>query len=244
VAFLTFEAKHLSNPMSTTDMNGLGKLVVGVAFSGLLLGGCVSKVTEKDQFSGYLTNYDGLTETTSASGEPVLRWVAPGFKPGNYSTVVFKQLDLYPAPGPNDRVNMKTIEQLQSYMSSNAKSVLSQRFRVVSSQQQAPAGQPTLIMHAAITGVSAANEGMHWYEVVPVAAVVGAASAASGHRDQNTILYVEADMVDAATGQPQVKVVRKIFGKNLSNSSQSITADDFKAALKTLNSDMAVFINK
>lgn len=224
-------------------MNGLGKLVVGVAFSGLLLGGCVSKVTEKEQFSGYLTNYDGLQETKSPSGQDTLRWIAPGFQAGNYSTVVFNKLDLYPAPSPNDRVNMQTLDQLQSYMTSNAKSVLSQRFRVVSSLQQA-AGQPTLIMHAAITGVSAANEGMHWYEVVPVAAVVGAATAATGHRDQNTILYLEADFVDAATGMPQVKVVRKIFGKNLSNDKQSITAEDFKAALATLNSDMSVMLSK
>ncbi|MDB6145880.1 MAG: hypothetical protein JWP80_4924 [Pseudomonas sp.] len=225
-------------------MNGLGKLVVGVAFSGLLLGGCVSKVTEKAQFSGYLTNYDGLQETKSPSGQDTLRWIAPGFQAGNYTTVVFKQLDLYPAPSPTDRVNMKTLEQLQSYMTSNAKSVLSQRYRVVSSMQQAPAGQPTLIMHAAITGVSAANEGMHWYEVVPVAAVVGAATAATGHRDQNTILYLEADFIDAATGMPQVKVVRKIFGKNLSNDKQAITTEDFKAALATLNSDMSVMLNK
>lgn len=225
-------------------MNGLGKLVVGVAFSGLLLGGCVSKVTEKEQFSGYLSNYAGLQETTSPSGQPTLRWVAPGFKPGNYSTVVFKQLDIYPAPSPNDRVNLKTIEQLRSYMSSDAKSTLSQRYRVVSSLQQAPAGQPTLILNAAITGVSAANEGMQWYEVLPVTAVVGAATAAAGHRDQNTILYVEANLVDAATGQPQVKVVRKIFGKNLSNASQAVTADDFKVALKTLNSDLAAFLAK
>lgn len=224
-------------------MNGLSKWVVGVALGGLLLGGCTSKVTEKDQYSGYLGNYDGLAETTSASGEPVLRWVASDFKPGNYSTVVFKQLDVYPTPSPNDKANAKTIEQLQAYMSSDAKATLSQRYKVVSSQQQAP-GSGTLILHAAITGVSSATEGMQWYEVLPITAVVGAASAASGHRDQNTFLYVEANLVDASTGQTKVKVVRKMFGKNLDNSSQTVTANDFKVALKTLNSDLSAFINK
>ena len=77
-------------------MKASRKLLVGIALSSLLLGGCVSKVTEKEQFSGFLPNYDGLQETTSSSGKEVLRWVAPDFKPGAYSTVVFNELELYP----------------------------------------------------------------------------------------------------------------------------------------------------
>jgi hypothetical protein len=223
-------------------MNVLGKWVAGAVVSSFVLGGCVSEVTEQEKFSGYLTSYSGLQQTKSASGQETLRWVAPGFQPGNYNNVVFKQLDLYPTPSPTDRVNMKTINELQAYMTSNAKSALSQRYRVVSSLQQAPAGEPTLIMHAAITGVSASNEGMHWYEIIPISAVVGATMAATGHRDQNTELYIEADLVDAQTGMPQVKVVRKIFGKTLSNSSQTITTEDFKAAINALTSDMSAFL--
>jgi len=83
---------------------------------------------------------------------------------------------------------------------------------------------------------------MHWYEVIPVAAVVGAASAASGHRDQNTELYIEAELVDATTGAPQVKVVRKVFGGTLKNEQQEITANDFKAAIAGLTSDMSAFL--
>ncbi|WP_219061305.1 DUF3313 domain-containing protein [Pseudomonas sp. UMAB-08] len=223
-------------------MKASRKWLVGIALSSLLLGGCVSKVTEKEQFSGFLPNYDGLQETTSSSGKEVLRWVAPDFKPGAYSTVVFNELELYPAPKPTDRVDMKTLRQIQAYASSSAKGVLSQRYRVVNSLQAVPPGSRTLIMHAAITGVTASNEGMQWYEVVPVAAVVGAASAASGHRDQNSELYIEASFVDAATGSPVVKVVRKVFGKTLKNESQAITVDDFKAAIDGLAGDMRAFI--
>ena len=95
-----------------------------------------------------------------------------------------------------------------------------------------------LILRAAITGVSASNEGMKWYEVVPVAAVVGTVSAATGVRDQNTELYIEADLIDAATGLPVGKVVRKVFGKTLENDSQAISANDFKAAIKDVTNDM------
>jgi hypothetical protein len=213
-------------------------VLASVVFSSLLLAGCVSKVTEQNQFSGFLPSYEGLQEVTTPSGATVLRWMAPGFKPNAYDTVVFKQLELFPAPKPTDRVDLKTLQDLQSFASLSAKNVLSQKFLVVPTLKAAPAGSRTLVMRVAITGVSASTEGMKWYEVVPVAAVIGGVSAAAGVRDQNTELFLEADMVDAATGLPVMKVVRKVFGKTLDNDSQAIKADDFKAAIKGVTDDM------
>lgn len=223
-------------------MNMPRKVFAGVVLSSLLLAGCVSKVTEQSQFSGFLPSYDGLQEVTTPSGAKVLRWMAPGFTPSAYNTVVFNQLALYPAPQPTDRVNLQTLQELQAYTSLSAKNVLSQKFMVVPDLKAAPAGSRTLIMHVAITGVSASNEGMKWYEVVPVAAVVGSVSAATGHRDQNTELYLEADIIDASSGLPVVKVVRKVFGEVLENDSQEITANDFKAAIKGVTDDMSLLL--
>ena len=223
-------------------MNMSRKLFVGIALSSLLLAGCVSKVTEQSQYSGFLPSYDGLQEVTTPSGQKAMRWMAPGFTPGAYNTVVFNQLEMYPAPKPNERVNLQTLQSLQEFASSSVKSTLAQRYKVVPTLQAAPAGARTLIMRAAITGVSASTEGMHWYEVVPIAAVVGGVSAATGHRDQNTELYVEAYFVDATSGLPVMKVVRKVFGKTLENNSQAITANDFKAAIKGVTDDMSALL--
>ncbi|MDO8697854.1 MAG: DUF3313 domain-containing protein [Pseudomonas sp.] len=223
-------------------MNMTRNLFAGVVLSSLLLAGCVSKVTEQSQYSGFLPSYDGLQEVTTPSGAKAMRWMAPGFTPGAYNTVVFKQLELYPAPAPTDRVDLNTLQELQSYTSLSARNVLSQKFLVVPDLKAAPAGSRTLIMRVAITGVSASNEGMKWYEVVPVAAVIGGVSAATGHRDQNTELYLEADIVDARSGLPVVKVVRKVFGEVLKNDSQPITANDFKAAIKGVTDDMSILI--
>lgn len=88
------------------------KLLVGVALSSLLLTGCVSKVTEQSQYSGFLPHYDGLQEVTTPSGQKAMRWVAPGFTPAAYSTLVFNQLELYPAPKPDERVNLQTLQNL------------------------------------------------------------------------------------------------------------------------------------
>jgi hypothetical protein len=223
-------------------MNLSRKLFVGAAMAGLLLGGCTSKVTEKEQYSGYLSNYNNLQEVTTPSGGTAMRWVSPSWNPNAYDTVVFNKLELYPSPKPNERVNQQTLDDIQSYMTSKAKSTLGQKYRVVSSAGSAPKGSKPLIMRAAITGVSASNEGMKWYEVVPVAAVVGATQAATGHRDQDTNLFIEAEFIDAKTNQTVAKVVRKVFGTQLSNESQKVTAKDFKEAIDKLTSDLQTFI--
>ena len=219
-------------------MNLSRKLFVGAAFSSLLLAGCTSQITKEDQYSGFLPNYDGLQEVTTPSGDKAMRWAAPGFNPNAYNTMVFNKLEMYPAPSPDERVNMQTLETLQAFTTTSVKNTLSHKYKVVPNLQSAPAGARTLIMHAAITGVNAANEGMKWYEVVPIAAVIGATTAVTGHRDQNTELFIEADLVDAATGLPVAKTVRKVFGKTLENDSQAITADDFKEAIGKVTLDL------
>ncbi|SEN20797.1 Protein of unknown function [Pseudomonas sp. ok272] len=218
------------------------KLIFGAALTSLLLGGCTSKVTERSQYSGFLPNYNNMQQVTTTSGETAMRWVSPAWNANAYDTVVFNTLELYPAPKPDERVNRQTLDELQRYMTTQAKSTLSNKYRVVSTRQAAPAGAKVLLMRAAITGVSASNEGMKWYEVIPVAAVIGGVSAASGHRDQDTELFIEAELIDAQTNQTVVRVVRKLFGKILDNASQPITANDFKEAINKLNTDLSTFV--
>jgi hypothetical protein len=218
------------------------KMLIGAALASLLLGACTSKVTERAQYSGFLPNYNNLQEVTTTSGEKAMRWVSPSWNPNAYDTVVFSRLELYPAPRPDERVNRQTLEDIQNYMTSKTQGILGQKYRVVKNLQSAPRGAKTLILRAAITGVNAENEGMKWYEVVPVAAVVGGVSAATGHRDQDTTLFIEAELIDASNQQTVAKVVRKVFGAQLSNASQKITAKDFKVAIDKVGSDMQAFI--
>lgn len=223
-------------------MNIASKWLVCVVLSSLFMVGCTSKVTEKDQFSGFLPSYDGLQTVKSSTGHPVLRWVASDFKPSNYDTVVFDRLQWYPAPKPNERVNMQTLQQIQASASDSVNTVLAQRYQVVRNVQAVPSGARAMIMRTAITGVSASDEGMRWYEVVPIAAVVGTTQALTGHRTQDTELYVEAELVDAASGKPQARAVRKIFGTTLRNDSQEITANDFKATIRDTMRDLEAFL--
>lgn len=223
-------------------MNLSRNLFIGAALTGVLLSGCTSKVTEKEQYSGYLSSYNNLQEVETPSGGTAMRWVSPSWNPNAYDTVAFNKLELYPAPKPNERVNQQTLADIQNYMTSKAKATLGTKYRIVSNTAAAPAGSKTLVMRAAITGVSASNAGMKWYEVVPIAAVVGATQAATGHRDQDTELYIEAEFIDAKTNQTVARVVRKVFGTTLENESQKVTAKDFKVAIDKLTSDFQAFI--
>ena len=223
-------------------MNLSRNLLVSAAMASVFLSGCTSKVTDKEQYSGYLSSYNNLKEVETPSGGTALRWVNPSWNPNAYDTAAFSKLELYPAPKPNEQVNKQTLLDIQNYMTTKAKATLGTKYQVVSNTAAAPAGSRTVILRAAITGVSASNEGMKWYEVVPIAAVVGATQAATGHRDQNTELYIEAEFVDAKTNQTMGRVVRKVFGTNLENQSQKVTAKDFKVAIDKLNSDLLMFI--
>ena len=219
-------------------MNMSRQLLTGIALSTLLLAGCTSQVTQQDQFSGFLPNYDGLQEVTTPSGAKAMRSKAAGFNPRAYDTVVFKGLQQYPAPKPDERVNMQTLQQIQSYANSSVKNALSEHFKVVSSVGAAPKGSRVLILNAAMTGVSAANEGMQWYNVIPLSAVVSGVQVATGTRDQNTQLFIESVLIDAASGLPVAKAVRKVFGKQLDNDKEAITADDFKESIRGVASDL------
>ncbi|CAI8714006.1 DUF3313 domain-containing protein [Pseudomonas sp. IT-P4] len=219
------------------------KLFVGVALTYLLLSGCTSQVTEREQYSGFLSNYNNLQEVTTATGEKAMRWVSPSWNPNAYDTIAFRTLEFYPSPKPNEQVNQQTLADLQDFMSRKAKIVLGQKYQRVSNAAAAPARSRPLILRAAITGVSASNEGMKWYEVLPIAAVVGATQAATGHRDQDTNLFIEAEFIDARTNQTMAKVVRKVFGNPLENESQKITTKDFKDAIEKLNTDLWTFIH-
>ncbi len=203
----------------------------------LALTGCASKTTTPEQFSGFLKDYSGLQEATTASGKTELRWISPDYKGTNYDNVVYNPVTYYPVPKPTTQVGEKALSDILTYTNTELKQSISERKPLATK-----AGPRSLIFRGAITAVDSSKEGLQFYEVVPIAAVVGATQAATGHSTQDTELFIEADFVDAATGAPVVKVVRKVFGESLRNSSQPVTANDFRAAITGLTNDLHALI--
>ena len=217
-------------------------LITVVLVGSLALAGCTSKYADSKQYSGYLSDYSKLQEAKTVSGQPVLRWVDPNFKVQNYRNVVVRDVQFYPAPKPSDQVNTQALETLYQYTNTQIKKALAKRFNLVELKSGASIdGGQTLIFRGAITGVSTQTQGLKPYEVIPIALVAAAAMTAAGERDQNSELFLEGEFLDARTGQPVLQVVRKGFGKTLSDDKQQVTLETLKGVIDSVVSDIERF---
>ncbi|MNF55862.1 hypothetical protein D3C84_373360 [compost metagenome] len=203
----------------------------------MLLNGCTSKTVDQTQYSGFLPSYDGLESIETASGQKALRWVDPAFNIANYDKLIFQPLRFYPTPQTTDRIGQQTYDDLLKYANTRVGQALSSRFQLVGFST----GPRTLEFRGAITGVSANTEGLKPYEVIPVALVVAGAMTAAGERDQNTELFLEGELIDTSTGKPVLRVVRKGFGKTLSNDRQAVSFADLKPVIDELTTDVLKF---
>lgn len=203
----------------------------------MLLNGCTSKTVSQEQYSGFLPSYDGLETVKTASGQKALRWVDPTFNVANYDKLVFQPLRFYPTPQTTDRIGQETYDELLKYANMRLGEALSSRFQLVGFSS----GPRTLEFRGAITGVSANTEGLKPYEVIPIALVLAGTMAATGERDQDTELYLEGELIDTSTGKAVLRVVRKGFGKTLSNDHQAVQFADLKPVVDELTTDVLKF---
>ena len=204
--------------------------------AGLLVTGCASKLTQSSQYSGFLADYSQLQETTSASGAPVMRWVAPDYRNDKFVSVYVEKPVFYPPPAPNDQVSQAALDQIAGYLQQAMQRELAARMPVVDD----PASD-SLVLRSAITAVTTSAEGLKPYEVIPIALVVAAAGAAAGTRDRDTEIYVELEALDGRSSQPQIRVVRKGHGLDLENSSTQLRLQDVQPVLDVWARDAATF---
>lgn len=203
----------------------------------IAVGGCTTKAVTESQYSGFLSSYEGLTSTKSSSGANILRWVDPTFDVDNYDNIIFQPVRFYPEPQSTERLSQQALQEVLVYTNKGLSSAIFSRLTPVGFGK-APR---TLEFRGAITGVSSSNEGLKPYEIIPVALVFAGAMTAAGERDQNTELYFEGEIIDSSTGKTVLRVVRKGFGKKLSNDKQAITADDLKSVIDELTRDVLAF---
>ncbi len=212
-------------------------VAMAVLAAGLLLAGCSSKVTQTNQYSGFLPDYSKLQETSSPSGHKTLRWIDPTFKESNYRGVYVAPVVYYPAAKPTARVSQQTLDKIRNYTDQSVRKAVAERTTVLNN----PTGSRVLLAKVAITAVSAEDEDMKFYEVVPVAAVVASTMAATGHRTQNTTLFLEAQLIDQDSGKTVMEVVRKSYGKTVNNDSAPVTEQEVKAAIDDMVNDIVTF---
>ena len=195
--------------------------------------GCSSKTVEPDQYSGFLKDYSQLKEAKSPSGAEVMRWMDPKLDINKFTSVYVEPSQLYPKPQATEKIPQQTLNGITSYYDQALKRELSKSLPLATGP-----GPGVIVIRPAITAVSSKTEGLHVYEVIPIALVAAAVSTATGIRDQETTLATEAVFLDGSSNKVVAQVVRKGTGQPLENSSQVMKATDVKAVIDGWASDM------
>jgi hypothetical protein len=195
--------------------------------------GCSSKTVAPDEYSGFLKDYSQLKEAKSPSGAEVMRWIDPKVDINKFTSVYVEPSQLYPKPQPTAKISQQTLNGITSYYDQALKRELSKSLPLA-----AGPGPGVIVIRPAITAVSSKTEGLHAYEVIPIALVAAAVSTASGIRDQETTLATGAVFLDGGSNKVVSQVVRKGTGKPLENDTQALKADDVKAVIDGWASDM------
>lgn len=96
-----------------------------LVISGLVfLVGRSSKIPEPDKYYGFLQNYSDLTEATSPSGTPELRWISPQYNPDNYNNSVFSSIAHLPQASSLSRVDAQEQEKIRIYTENQLRAAL------------------------------------------------------------------------------------------------------------------------
>ncbi|KAF1313050.1 hypothetical protein BLX42_00360 [Pseudomonas sp. SG-MS2] len=211
----------------------LAFLASTLCVASLTLVGCSSKLTQPDEYSGFLKDYSRLKEAESPSGAPVMRWVDPQLDINKYTAFYVEPSQLYPKPQPTEKIPQSTLQGITSYYDTALKRELGKSLPLATSP-----GPGTIVVRPAITGVSSKTKGLRPYEVIPIALVAAGVSAATGIRDQDTTIATEVAFIDAQTNKVIAQGVRKGAGQQLDNSSQVMQASDAKKVLDSWASDV------
>ncbi|MCP2052994.1 UNVERIFIED_ORG: hypothetical protein J3D59_002854 [Pseudomonas fluorescens] len=209
------------------------RLMISTLCVAIAMVGCASKVTQPDEYSGFLSDYSQLKEAKSPSGVEVMRWVDPDLKLNTYTAVFIEPTQFYPKPQATAKIPESTLNGINTYYNQALKRELAKSLPLAN----AP-GPGVIVVRAAITAVSSKTESLKPYEYVPVALVAAAVSTGTGIRDQETTLGTEAQFLDGGSAKVIAQVVRKGTGKPLSNDSQVMKADDVKSVIDGWASDL------
>ncbi|WP_392422263.1 DUF3313 domain-containing protein [Edwardsiella piscicida] len=191
---------------------------------------------EKDKYGNYFTPYENVTRGTTASGQPVLYWRAPGVDMKQFNSLIYQPVIYAPRPKPTAQISQSTLDQILAYANDRVKAALASHYPLVDK----PTGK-TLIFRGAITAIDTEKKGLQFYEVLPVTLLIAGTQAATGHRTLDSAIYLQAEFIDAATNKPVLKVVRKIAGNPLRNDQTPLTLQDMQPALNALASDIRAY---
>ena len=169
-----------------------------------------------------------LSEVKLADDRKVKRWISADMTSANYKAVMVDRVIFYPAPNPGPQVSSSTLEAIAGYLTDSLRKKIGENVTVTDT-----AGPGVLRMQPAITAVVVKKEGLSAKDIIPVHLLFSAASAASGHMDEDVTAMIEVRVTDSVSGDYRAAVKMDLPGKKLKNKSAKLSLQDFQKSLDT-----------
>lgn len=190
------------------------------------LSGCASPSAITTQ-SGFLSDYSQLTPD---EGGHSASYMKEGFDLKNYGEVLFApaKVQLSPSLLEESGIEAEQQQEIAGLIAEYLNDAFAREFH--------GKGSGTLKVKSAVSGISSTSEELKAYQYIPVALVVSGAMEAAGARDKNLVIFLEAEAIDASTGDV---VAQKVRGADLGQVATGALKEDAVAAIKPLLKEWA-----
>ena len=225
------------------------KTIFTALFVVLFIAGCATKKTaEPEELSGYLGNYDGLTETTDEIGRQVLRYVSPELKPGSHTKIIIDDIVFYPpldetalaAAEQKGEITKEVLVDLRAYANEAVRREIGKVMTVTNKP-----GPGTLRARFAFTGVSTKTKSLKPYEYIPVGLVIAGVATAIGERDLDAFVVTEGELLESETGERLFMSVRKTKAEErLKDVKDPMTIDHVRKVIDDFSAEARLWFEK
>jgi len=171
--------------------------------------------------SGFLSDYKQLKPVDVGDNSKLTRFISKQLKMRNYTKVMLDPVSYYPAPKASNNMPQQVLAEISQYFNKRISKAVAKEIIVVNN-----AGEGTLRIKMAITGVKIIDKELALYQYVPIAFVINAASG--GLSDVEVHFQVEAEVVDSLTGEVMASAVKSGVGETLANENTTLTLDNLK----------------
>lgn len=160
-------------------------------------------------YSGFMTDYQPLNTAEVEEREffASKAWIAPGANLRSYTNVVVDPISLDPSIQQNLQVTQSTMDAIRAYMTQALTAKLQEYYSL-----SAQASDHTLRAKVAITGLETRDEPLRFYEYWPTAMAFTGMTKLIGIRDEDILLFVEAEFVDTESKAVVAKTMVGMVG--------------------------------
>jgi hypothetical protein len=193
----------------------------------LLVTACSSQVAQEENYGGFLNDYSRLNKIESTDGVEMLAWREPGLDISQYHSIVVNPVVISPKATIGDRIEPAELAKIQASLHQKMVTQISKVMPVV--EQPGPG---VLVYSLALAGAETVNPDLSWYQYTPITYAATKAAEASGARDHVIELWIEAKVVDGASGEILATAVRRGHSKETVEEEETVDATHVDSLLQ------------